>query len=388
MLRWWKIKPIIGKDNAMNETDLFNNLNDANSWVKARYYVSGADLCINGHKKPNGHVHVEIEIEKDTDAETTTMMMAIARQVALLTHYPNFKEDNETTRTIVSIIYNGKCDSKRLAEQLKAHMGNLLDYCQFVIDGKEEKNQYRIFKDFMPLDIAFELREKDTDSCLCPKDDTDRHSITFLSSDVCKYFETNHAPKEIDILPAILVNMVYQTGADINNLPAYDNANIQRYSSALSVFCYHVKQKEAVKIWSKTGWENKLSCLCCADSIGVKLSSILDMDWENVASCLLRDEAALQNAIEENIDALALCEHSRWNVEKLIFGFRPFSAAERYEDEALFGDAKTNYRKSKKEKRIHIDLCSYRNLRRINPEDIKYDYFLMLAIPHILKCSL
>lgn len=372
----------------MNDNDLFYNLNDAENWLKARHYVLGADLCINGHEKPNGHVHVEIEIEKDADSETTIMMMAIARQVALLAHYPNFKEDDETTRTIISIIYNGKDDSKRLAEQLKTHMGNLLDYCQFVIDGKEEENQYRIFKDYMPLDIAFEIREKDAVGCMCPNDDTEKHTITFLSSEVRKYFETNHVPKEIDILPAMSVNMVYQTGADINNLPAYDNANIQRYSSALSVFCYHIKQKEIVKAWEKTDWKDKLSCLCCADNIAVKLSSILDMDQKTIASCQLHDEAAVRNAVERNIDALALCEHSRWNVEKLIFGFRPFSAAERYEDEALFCDAKTNYRKSKKKKHIHIDLCSYRNLRRINPEDIKYDYFLMLAIPHILKSSL
>ena len=33
----------------------------------------------------------------------------------------------------------------------------------------------------------------------------------------------------------------------------------------------------------------------------------------------------------------------------------------------------------------HIDLCSYRELRRVNPDDMKYDCFLMLAIPKILE---
>jgi hypothetical protein len=40
--------------------------------------------------------------------------------------------------------------------------------------------------------------------------------------------------------------------------------------------------------------------------------------------------------------------------------------------------------KSRDKDPAHIDLCPYRELRRTNPNDLKYDSFLMLAIPVIL----
>ena len=50
----------------------------------------------------------------------------------------------------------------------------------------------------------------------------------------------------------------------------------------------------------------------------------------------------------------------------------------------LFGRDRTAYRKRLKNNGIHIDLCSYRDLRRINPGDMKYDCFLMIAMPRII----
>lgn len=39
------------------------------------------------------------------------------------------------------------------------------------------------------------------------------------------------------------MNMVYTTGSDIDNLPASDYANIERYSIALNMFCYKLKHE-------------------------------------------------------------------------------------------------------------------------------------------------
>ena len=88
--------------------------------------------------------------------------------------------------------------------------------------------------------------------------------------------------------------------------------------------------------------------------------------------------------VKDNLESLARCEHARWNVEKLLLGFRPLSEKEHLEDEQLFGRDRAAYRKSLKNQGIHIDLCSYRDLRRINPGDMKYDSFLMVAMPRIM----
>ena len=73
---------------------------------------------------------------------------------------------------------------------------------------------------------------------------------------------------------------------------------------------------------------------------------------------------------------------------KLIMGFRPLNEKERMKDEVLFGAEKRQYRNKLKKNALdpaHIDLCSFAELRRINPSDLKYDSFLMLAIPGILE---
>lgn len=89
--------------------------------------------------------------------------------------------------------------------------------------------------------------------------------------------------------------------------------------------------------------------------------------------------------VKENIASLAKCEHARWNVEKLINGFEPLTAKEQYEDNIRFGESRNSYRKKLKKKNHHIDLCSYQDLRRINPSDMKYDCFLMMAMVRILR---
>ena len=69
-------------------------------------------------------------------------------------------------------------------------------------------------------------------------------------------------------------------------------------------------------------------------------------------------------------------------------GFRPLNLKERLQDERSFGKEKEQYRSQLKKNAqdpVHIDLCSFAELRRINPSDLKYDSFLTLAIPRILK---
>ena len=95
-----------------------------------------------------------------------------------------------------------------------------------------------------------------------------------------------------------------------------------------------------------------------------------------------------EEAWEECIVGLSKSEHARWVVEKLIMGFRPLTERERLEAEYLFGAERRqlfNQLKKNPKDPIHVDLCSFAQLRRINPYDMKYDSFLMLAIPGILQ---
>lgn len=66
-------------------------------------------------------------------------------------------------------------------------------------------------------------------------------------------------------------------------------------------------------------------------------------------------------------------------------GFAPLTMEDWYEIESCFGKERRNMIRELKKKGRHIDLCSYRDLRRVNPGDMKYDYFLMLAMPQIMR---
>jgi ABC-type sugar transport system ATPase subunit len=128
--------------------------------------------------------------------------------------------------------------------------------------------------------------------------------------------------------------------------------------------------------------KNSLSNVFCADCFESRAKS--------VEKCRENDKQKDATLWEKYNEALCKSEHARWVVEKLIMGFRPFSLEDRMRDENLspFKTQRKKHRdglKGKKDSPAHIDLCSYNDLRRINPDDMKYDSFLMLAIPMILK---
>ena len=91
---------------------------------------------------------------------------------------------------------------------------------------------------------------------------------------------------------------------------------------------------------------------------------------------------------EKYNEALSRSEHARWLVEKFIMGYRIMEVDERLKIESYLGKKRETYLKSLKKNACnptHIDLCSYHDLRRIDPDNMKYDSFLMLAIPKILE---
>ena len=71
-------------------------------------------------------------------------------------------------------------------------------------------------------------------------------------------------------------------------------------------------------------------------------------------------------------------------------GFSPLSGPERKEYGSLFGKRRAAFSKQLKNNAAHpahIDICSYRDLCRVDPDSLKYDSFLMLAIPLILDAT-
>ena len=197
---------------------------------------------------------------------------------------------------------------------------------------------------------------------------------------------------------------MYKLGDVIGNLPAEDFHCAKRYYQALDKFQYSQMDKEKVlplidKECEKNPIKVKesLSNLFCADCFEQRYKVMdkcyeeaMEKEKENKGRKLWRWEREKlgKKLCEQYDEALSRSEHERWVVEKLIMGYRPLNDAERLAYENLFDDARKAYLKQLKNNAsdpAHIDLCSYRELRRVNPDDMKYDSFLMLAIPKILE---
>lgn len=101
---------------------------------------------------------------------------------------------------------------------------------------------------------------------------------------------------------------------------------------------------------------------------------------------------------QEEIETLSAVEHNRWSVERLILGFRPPTDMEREEIreniEAFITAQKTgttapeqDLKNIYKKKKIHYDLCSYRELREDKTgQNVQlYDYDLTACIPLIAQ---
>ena len=314
-----------------------------NHWYEARAYVLDKlkDVAIG----PDSSNHLHVVVTSDTP-----LMLAAVRQVGLSAHYPNFDDLKDGNKTVITLVSGNERIMDELAKE--EYLSNLSYYC---INTKYTDIELQIAKGWDP------------------KDDTD---AVIMSEEDMKSFLSSKSPEEvysIDTRKAVIADRIYSIGTLIDNLPAEDIHNINRYTMALDTFQYRLLTKEMQPLIQPKRWADDLS------RVKNGLSNIFCTDcFESRAKCLS----------DKYTEAYSKSEHARWLTEKLIMGFRPLNKMERIHDERSLGIVKAEYRRQLKKNPsdpVHIDICDYSNLRRIDPESLKYDTFLMLAIPMILN---
>ncbi len=363
-------QPIIGKENVLTDTfddDIIKN------WYRARAFVleKFRGICI----PPNECKHLHVVIDGDSP-----IMLAIARQVALTAHFPNYDEDHRKNRTVISIFSD---KGETLFDELKKeeYLCNLLEYCKYTVYGDT-------IRDDSYIDIEIEIiKEK-------PANDECREiEVVIREPDVLAFCNSKREDEiyKIDTGKAQYADRMYSLGTEIDNLPYQDIHSVERYSLALDVFLYSRMEKELGLLVNRQEWENRdnqmkvligLSNIFCADCFMTRYNAIRPC-WEN-------GKMTEKQAWEKHFLSLSKSEHARWVVEKLILGFKPLSNNQRLGDESCIRNKneKSRYRKvikSNWQSPSHINLCSFADLRRIDPDNMKYDSFLMLGIPHILR---
>ena len=127
--------------------------------------------------------------------------------------------------------------------------------------------------------------------------------------------------------------------------------------------------------WNDLSVANKWSNLYNAYSIGIKLEALRKARGLK-ANDSSRDKESLTH---EEANILAVMEHNRWNVEKLLMGFRkPEPQEDKYEHKDFEEELKKN-----KKVFIHHDIRPYDKLDGVK----KYDILISEHIPWILKMT-
>lgn len=373
-------------------------------WYEGRRYVLDHMAAIDGGGITPGDSHAPHVVVEGV----SPLMLSVVRHLGFVAHYPNFNEATASPRTRITLL----CPGARSLEDLKQTEAELAreEYLCNLMPAAQ--CSYRTSADAEPvvrpaalpyLDIEFELMGVDkTDEYQAPG------SYRIAEADVEAHI-AKVAPEDlysVDTAMAMMANMAYMTGTDLDNLPSVDNNDSTRYALALNTFCYKKRRKTTISNWTskarpdkQTGRvglreiKEKLSNVFLADTFETRLRSVaaaMNMDYGadiHTFAAKRRNKKRLTKAVAANLAAMSRCEHSRWVAEKLIMGMRPLSAEEAFRDETNFGAARAAFRRSLKMNAAdpaHIDLCSYLDLRRINPADLKSDCLLVLAMPHIL----
>ena len=413
------------------------------NWYIARAYVlhllKQKDIAF----KPDstGHLHVVAYIDDDRP-----LMLSVVRHMALYAHFLNFQEEDEqglpSNRTVITIVSNDTNIKSELEKE--EHLCNLPKYCKYSEPGKATENP----NSYIDIEINV-VRSFPEESDANNEEKLIRiHAADVLAFlDTVKDEDKDNDIFSIDTRMAVYASRLYQVGVVFQNIPSEDIHCAERYSLALDIFQYKVLSKKFEKMvnddWAgmkQTKIKEKISNIFCSDCFSLRENSIIlqtDKDKEkdkrtkgadelpnvkdeekadpngrpgnqpdekdkakkksNSMKRLFeylsdRERKKVRNLWEKNNEALSRSEHVRWVVEKLILGYRPLDEKERFHDDSLHvqfknKDKRKKYRDSLKQMAdpAHIDLCSYRNLRRTNPDDMKYDSFLMLAIPFIIQ---
>ena len=179
--------------------------------------------------------------------------------------------------------------------------------------------------------------------------------------------ESAYSADENSLRRAKLINYLYATA----NYDAYKFTGLLTLSAMSDDEIWKVADEKWKELTVALKWSN----LYAAYAIRSKLATLrvcrgLDIDNES------RDTWSLS---DEETEMLAEVEHNRWNVEKLLMGFRkPRREEDKYEHPEFAGDLKKN-----KERFIHHDIRPFDKLNTIAELDKEFSRY----IPWIMKMT-
>lgn len=179
--------------------------------------------------------------------------------------------------------------------------------------------------------------------------------------------ETAYSADEKSLERAKLINYLYETAI-------YDES---KFKDMLVLDAMSKEQilKEADEFWQELTVALKWSNLYNAYTLRTKIAILRSMRGLDL------DDATqdLWSLSKTEVEEMANVEHNRWNVEKLLMGYRkPHKDEDKYEHKEFASDLKKN-----KERFIHHDIRPFKDLGSIKELDKEFARY----IPWILKMT-
>lgn len=320
----------------------------------------------------------------------TQMAVAMATNAAHIAHYPNFREGVSRTRTKISFIapdisqemnffkghyspmftlsrttYVSWTDGTRNAdvvEEPDPAYGDFLDVEWEFIDGGVESDEVRtLIREWCTKE---EFKNDILSIAVCEKNPTANIATALYLPD--EIFSSHVSVFVYQPIMGKVIRRANQTARYKNLFPfgmlhdCYDPSLRDRLLKAKRinylydhVYDYSYMCDDEAKLdeaWYKLTFAAKLSNLYSANSIPTKLR-VLGLSDEFAPSKIVA-----RDLTDEQVEVLARVEHNRWNVEKLLVGFRPIKKADRskYSKEEL--------KELKTKKFTHADIRPYADL--------------------------
>ena len=356
---------------------------------------------------------------------TTNLAVSFAMEAAHMLHFPNFDESRKRPKTLITFIEINAEKEKALFKTRNRHLFEILDNKDNILDVEFEFINGDIFSDEVQnlvrawandndnqyLSIFLSMADQRNNFIMgmnMPDEVYDNAIPVFIRQDKADNFVTNlrkadnneftysrvkngtlesqrrkgryaniypfgmndmaYCSNDISYKQAKLINYLYHT-AD------YSNSRFQN-PTTLSATPSDTIWSDADRYWQDLSVAMKWSNLYCAFSIPSKLASLRAMRGLQPGDTSL-DQQPLS---EKEITTMAHVEHNRWNVEKLLLGYRKAKNEEdKYQYPEFAQELKMN-----KDLFIHHDIRPYDEL----PEPTKLlDMEIVKYIPWIIKMT-
>ncbi|MCQ2319330.1 MAG: DUF2152 domain-containing protein [Bacteroidales bacterium] len=387
-------------------------------------------LFVNCESKVNGINYPSLDrdgIDKDSDKYVhliivgmTQMGVMLGMEAAHICHFPNFITKRRKTK-ITFIDENADAEMKFLVGANNRFFEN----CRYKYRYKNHEVRSNPNNDF--LDVMFEFFKGNIGNEWirgyieeCANNDREILTIASCMDDTAKslaaglYLPDAVYDKGLSVdgrkeKDEVVVLVRQNTSAELLNIIKKGNAKYRKYRN---VYPFGMLNDGCELDETLTRWAKRINYLYCVfDDLGGAPSlypdDVVDGEWNG---CSVSDKwSNIYNAMtiptklrsvgvdykslicrsltEEEIGPLAEVEHNRWNVERLLMGYRPVTEKESDEIEKSIAEGGSLKKDYKNRLKAHYDIRPFADLRDDkNGKNVnRYDFGMTKGIIDIIK---